>query len=294
MRTVARFCAPLATLAVAAVSQSSEAIARVGPTIRQLVEVADIEALAASPNGRELAFRVQRPSLASNSYRIDWYVADLASNTVRRVADGGAPIYTNGLIESEAPVWTADSRSFVRRALVDGKIGLWRTAADGSGSRLVVGGPANVESLAADPGGKTLSYVTGPTRAEIENAERKEYDQGILIGPRVDTLQNLYRGGWEHGRLASERLTGQWYARAGLLWRTSRVRHHVDLATLRETGSDTVSVQAPGALTKSYTPPALSARSATGAVVTVSGAGDEQYLDRAPEARGCKAVADRA
>ncbi|MES2326207.1 MAG: Atxe2 family lasso peptide isopeptidase [Pseudomonadota bacterium] len=284
MRSVRRRIAS-AALASAVASLSSVASARIGPTLRELVEVADIETLATSPDGREIAFRLQRPSVVANSYRIDWYVAEISSGRVRRVADGGAPIYTNGQIENEAPVWAPDSRSFVRRALVDQKIGLWRTAADGSGSRLVVGGPADVESLVADLGGKTFSYVTGPTRAEIEDGERKEYDEGVLIDPSIDTLQNLYRGGWEHGRLASERLTGRWYARAGLLWRASRVRHRVDLATMRELGSGAVPVQAPGALTQSYTAPPLTARAASGALVTVVGTADKQYLE-ARDAQG--------
>ncbi|MES2136944.1 MAG: hypothetical protein V4502_07795, partial [Pseudomonadota bacterium] len=279
---------PLITLALVAVG-SSEVRARVGPTIRELVEVADIESLAASPDGRKIAFRVQRASVAANSYRIDWYVGDVATGRVRRVADGGKPIYTNGLVETEAPVWSPDGGFFYRRALVDGAIGIWRTAADGSGSRLVIGGPANVESLAGDPGGQSLSYVTGPTRAQIEAAEQDEYDNGILIDPSVDTLQGLYRGGWEKGRLASERLTGQWYARAGLLWRVPRVRHRLDLMVMRELGSETITVQEPKALTQSYTPPPMTARSRTGGVVTVLGKSDEQYL-AATDSRGAKAV----
>lgn len=272
--------AALGRLAIAAaVLVAPPLSARVGPTVRELAEVADVEALAVSPDGRLIAFRVQRPSIRANSYRIDWYVSDLATGATRRVADGGAPIYTNGQIEGEVPVWSPDSRFFLRRALVDGAIGIWRTSVDGAGSSLVVGGPANVESLSADPGGKTLSYVTGPTRAEIQQAERKEYDDGILIDPSIDTLQNLYHGGWEHGRLASERLTGRWYARAGLLWGGSRVRHRFDMATMRELGSERVPVRAPGALTQNYSPPALTARSASGRVVSAAGKDDEQYLE---------------
>ena len=67
MRTPALSSIPLTAIALIAVSSSSEASARVGPTIRQLVEVADVETLAASPDGREIAFRVQRPSVAANS-----------------------------------------------------------------------------------------------------------------------------------------------------------------------------------------------------------------------------------
>lgn len=269
----------LTALASVVDSAACAAEARLGPSLRELVEVADIESLAASPDGREVAFRVQRPSVGANSYRIDWYVAELASGRVRRVADGGAPIITNGLIESEPPVWAPNGRFFLRRALIEGKIGLWRTAADGSGSHLVVGGAADVESFEADPGGTTFTYVTGPTRADIDRAERKEYDEGILIDPSIDTLQALYRGGWERGRLASQRLTGRWYARSGVLWRVPRVGHRLDRATLRELGSDAVPIEAPGALTQSYTPPALSARSAAGTVVTVSGTGSEQHLE---------------
>ena len=279
MKARFRLRTSLAALALAAVSLATGASARVGPTIHDLVEVADIETLAASPGGDKIAFRVQRPSVAANSYRIDWYVAELATGRVRRVANGGAPIVTNGLIESDVPVWSPDGRFFVRRSLVGGKIGLWRTASDGSGSRLIFGGPADVESLVSDPGGKTFSYVTGPTRASIDRAERREYDDGILIDPSIDTLQSLYRGGWERGRLSSERLTGRWYARAGLLWREPRVRHRVNRATLRQVGSEAVPVDAPGALTQAYTAPGLTARSSSGAVASVLGTGDDQRLE---------------
>ena len=63
---------------------------------------------------------------------------------------------------------------------------------------------------------------------------------GIADGS-VDLNQNLYRGGWVNGRLASQRLTGQWYSRAGLLWRVPRQRHRLDLRSFatKELGPDT-------------------------------------------------------
>ena len=99
-------------IAAVALLVAAPVAAHIGPSVRELVEVADVEALAASPDGSQLAFRVQRASLAGNSYRIDWYVIDLASSGVRHVADGGAPIYNDGAIEGEAPAWAADGRSF--------------------------------------------------------------------------------------------------------------------------------------------------------------------------------------
>ena len=68
-----------------------------------LTEIADIESLALSPDGRSVAFRVQRPSVARNTYAIEWYVADLPSGKVTPVGDGGEVIYDNGVIESDPP-----------------------------------------------------------------------------------------------------------------------------------------------------------------------------------------------
>ena len=258
---------------------ASPASARTGPTVRELVQVADIEALAVSPDGRRVAFRVQRPSVAANTYRIEWYVADIAKGQVRRVADGGAPIYTNGLIETERPVWSTDGRFIYRRALVQGRIGIWRTATDGSGSRLAIGGDADVESLSASQDGRSFTYVTGPTRAEIVAAERREYDEGILIDASIDPFQATYRGGWEHGRLASERLTGEWFSRGGLLWNAPRIKHRVDLATLRETGRETIVPPEPGRMSRAATLPDLHVDSEAGRRATVVGAGADQHLE---------------
>lgn len=266
-------------LALGAALTSPAVHARIGPSIRELVEIRDIEALSLSPDGRRLAFRVQTPSVSANTYRIDWYVAEVQAGRIRHVADGGEPIYNDGEIESDPPVWSPDSRSLYRRALVDGAIGVWRTAADGSGSSLVVGGPADVESLAAAPDGRTLSYVTGPARAEIRAAERKEYDDGILIDASIDPLETLYRGGWVGGRLASDRLKGEWYSRGGLLWRKPRTRHRLDLVTSRELGSETLAVPKIGVMATDSPTGAISARSGSGEMAKVVGAGAEQHLE---------------
>src|SRR5690606_31201942 len=121
-------------------------------------------ALAPSPDGRLVAFRVQRASIAANSHVIEWRVADLETGQTWRVADGGGPIYTEGGLEAEPPIWSPDGRFIHHRSLIDGAIGIWRTAVDGSGSSLLVGGDADVESIAPLPGGRELTFVTGPSR----------------------------------------------------------------------------------------------------------------------------------
>ena len=236
-----------------------------------LTEVADIESLALSPDGRKVAFRVQRPSIARNTYAIDWYVADLATGKVSPVGEGGEVLYDNGVIEVDAPVWASDSTSFFRRALVGDAIGIWHTAADGSGSRQVVGGDADVERIAASPDGRTLTYWTGPSRAAVEAAERAEYDDGILIDTTVDPRQGLYRPAYSHGRLRTQRLTGYWHSRDQLLWREPRARHRLELLTLR-------SVPAGEEPARSETgprpPSALETKSASGALA-IANAGSQ-------------------
>lgn len=253
-----------------------------GPTLPELVEVADIESPAPSPDGGKVAFRVQRQSILRNSYSIDWYVADLTSGRSARVGDGGAPIYNDGLVEAEPPVWSPDGRFFYHRALVDGAIGIWRTAADGSGSQLIVSGEADVESLSATPDGLSLVYVTGPSREQIARAEQHEYDDGILVNETVDIAQNPYRGGWVHGRLGSQRLVGRWYSRDGLLWRAPRTRHRLDMRSLAAT-SEPEPARPVEPLRAAADPAALTATSASGDVAIATG---EDYARNLAVRRG--------
>lgn len=221
-----------------------------GPTVAELVEVSDISSLSASPNGRAVAFRVERASIERNAYQLDWYVADLDTGEVRRIGGGGDAI--EGVPEQlavEPAVWSADGRFVFHRALVDNAIGIWRTAADGSGSRPVLVDDADVEQVVPGPGGRFLTYVQGPTREDIRRAERHEYEEGVLVDGSVELEQNLHRGGWVAGRLATQRLTGRWYSRAGLLWGAPRTRYRLDLASLETRALDRVDPAAQQPLT---------------------------------------------
>ncbi|HLT00905.1 MAG TPA: Atxe2 family lasso peptide isopeptidase [Geminicoccaceae bacterium] len=215
-----------------------------GPSISELVELADISSLSVSPSGRYLVFRVERALIDKNSYLLDWYAADLRSGEVRHLGGGGAPV--EGPAEPlavETTVWSPDERHVFHRALVDGVIGLWRTAVDGSGSRPVVVADADVEQVTANADGRSLAYVLGPSRFEIEEAERREYDDGILVDGSVDLLRNLHSGAWVNGRIATSRLVGRWTSSAGLLWREPRRRYRLELVSLTVSGPERVDRQ---------------------------------------------------
>lgn len=229
-----------AAVLVAAPSEAQPA--RIGPTIRELTEVADVEALSAAHRADRVAFRVQRGSIVDNDYKLEWYVADPSSDRTIKIGDGGAPINTEGVIESEPAVWSQDDRFIYFRALVDGVIGVWRAAVDGSGSRPVIRTDADVEHFELSKDGRTLSYVLGPSRHEIWQAERDEYDAGILVDATVDPTQTLYHGAYIRGRLATQRLIGRWVSKDGLLWDRPRRRHSLDLASGVEIASEPVPV----------------------------------------------------
>lgn len=251
------------------------------PQIAQIIEVAEISGLAASPDGRLVAFRTERARLDTNSYALSWHVADLSLDTVAEVGGGGRPIYADpGVVTSEAAFWSPDSRAIFYRALIDDAIGVWRAPADGAGARLILSGDSDVEALSMAPDGEALVVTLGPTRHEIRSAEQREYDDGILVDQTVALNQNLFRGAFINGRLASQRVTGQWFTRVGLLWDAPRRRRSLDLRTMAV--GDPVPALPAAASPILGVDPGITARSAAGDVATLfrDGAGSRLEVRR--------------
>ena len=242
------------------------------PGLADLVQVADLTGLAASPDGNLVAFRVERARLDSNDYPSDWYVSDLTTGEVRQIGPGGQAIYRDpGLAETETPVWSRDGRYLYYRALIDGIVHVWRANTQGGGARPILQPGADVRRMRLSEDGGALLIEVGASRDEIRFAERQEYDSGILVDQTVDLAQNVFRGGIVNGRNATQRLTGTWFTRDGLLWQTPVRVLRADLVTL--------------AVTQASDPPAPSAEMpifTQGEVFTqtlVSGSGDVARLE---------------
>lgn len=204
--------------------------------LADLIEVADLTGLAASPDGNFVAFRVERARLDSNDHATDWYVADLETGAVRPVGPGGSAIYRDpGTSMAETPVWAPDGRYLYYRALIDDVVQVWRADVRGGGARAILRDQADVRGISLSADGRALILELGASRDAIRFAEEQEYDSGILIDETVDLGQNVYRGALINGRQATQRLTGDWFNRDGLLWRTPLRYRSVDLATLAVT-----------------------------------------------------------
>lgn len=186
---------------------------------RRLLEVVDFGSPVISPDGSFVAFRTEQASVERNTYDSFWYVQRLnGGGSPRRVADGGPPLRdTAGVSLAADAVWSPDGRWIYYRARIDGRIDVWRAAADGSGAEPMTRDPADVRDFVLADNGRTLKYSIGASRERIVRAEQAEYDRGIRIDKTVPVGQGLFRSGNVEGRLATQRYTGVWFDRAGLL-----------------------------------------------------------------------------
>lgn len=203
------------------------------PQLEELVEVTDLSGIAASPDGALVAFRTDRASIGRNTYLLSWHLADLRTGSVRQIGAGGEPIVADpGVLVAEPPIWSPDGRWIYYRALRSGEVQIWRSAVDGSESSAVTAEDGDILSMELSRDRRGIVYRVGPPRREIEQAELEEYDAGILIDEHVELAQNLFRGAILNGRHATQRLTGQWFARGGLLWSRASHERELDFATL--------------------------------------------------------------
>ncbi len=177
---------------------------------RRLLEVADLANPVVSPDGRNVAFRLEQASVERNTYDTVWYVQDIdGKSPPRRVADGGIPLRDSAGVSSPTPaVWSPDGRWIYYRALMDGKNAVWRAAVDGSGAESVTTDSADVSDFSLSTDGKTLRYSVGATRDEVVEAEEAEYDRGIHIDDRVYIGAGLFRSSQFEGRPATQRFVG--------------------------------------------------------------------------------------
>jgi len=202
---------------------------------RRLLEVTDLSNPVISSSGRYVAFRAEQASIERNTYDTTWYVQALdGKSPPLRVADGGAPLrdYLSGIVLSSAAVWSPDGKWIYYRARLDGRVSVWRAAADGSGSRAVTSDPADVRDFALSSDGQTLKYSVGATQKEVIAAEKSEYDRGIRIDDTVFIADGLFRSSKVDGRPTTLRFLGGWFTLGPLLAKASDHWKAVDLATM--------------------------------------------------------------
>ena len=232
MLSLLKVILPVFTLLVLAGSAQAQSLSP-----KRLLELVDPSRPVVSPDGRMVAFRVEQASVERNTYDSAWYVQAMnEGSTPTRVANGGLPLRDSA--GQSLPVdaaWSPDGRWIYYRALIDGRIDVWRAASDGSGTQPMTSDVADVRAFMLDADGATLTYSVGATREAVAMAEQAEYDRGIRIDASVPLGQPLFRSGNVEGRLATQRYGAAWFDRAALLSDIPDQWRVIDLATLLST-----------------------------------------------------------
>lgn len=209
--------------------------AHAGPTLRELVEIADLDSLSISPDGKSVVFRIVRPSVDRNIVALDWFILHLESGRMHApnpLSGGGDAVFNDvGVLTTERPVWSPDSRWIYFRKARDGAVQVWRASRDGRTQEQVTNLAADVDRFRIVNNGAMLIAEHGPDRSATNRAERDAYLSGVLFDGSIDPGQALFLGGSINGRPATQRLHGDWFDRWGLLDGEARQFTSINLVT---------------------------------------------------------------
>ncbi|KZC21246.1 MULTISPECIES: Atxe2 family lasso peptide isopeptidase [Rhodanobacter] len=229
----AHWFSALASVLLSMVVVGSSHAERISP--RRLLGVTDLGNPVISPDGRYVAFRTERASIERNTYDTAWYVQAMdGKSPPLRVANGGVPLreYNSGLALPSPATWSPDGKWVYYRARLDGRVSVWRAAADGSGAREVTSDPADVRDFTLSSDSQTLKYSVGATRKAVGNAEESEYDRGPRIDDTMNIAAGLFRSSKVDGRPTTQRFVGPWFSMGPLLAKAPDRWKAIDLTTM--------------------------------------------------------------
>ena len=155
---------------------------------------------AVSPDGRRVAYIINRADLATNSYCRALVVSRLGSAGPPQLLDRGGELIRimdiqrgfylpSGATRTILPAWSPDGRSIAYLRRDDGVTQAWVAKADGSGAKAVSRSRVDVEAVAWSQDGTRLLYGTrrgaATAQAEVEREGRSGWLYDRRISPEI-------------------------------------------------------------------------------------------------------------
>jgi dipeptidyl aminopeptidase/acylaminoacyl peptidase len=158
--------------------------------------------LGISPNGKQVAFVLNRAAPASNSYCRALVVIDLNGPANPRILDQGGELITsivtirgirsdNGFPALVTPVWSPDGRwiSWLRRD--NGLTQVWRARANGTRGEAVTRSATDITDVAWNEDGSRILFLTQPDLEAVRQKIAVEGESGWLYDDRFVPTDGL-------------------------------------------------------------------------------------------------------
>ncbi len=176
-------------------------------TTRSLLSLGDIGGaqgvLSVSPNGRLVAFQIQKADFGADTYRSDWYVSPIVRDARPLwVGSGGDLILAaapfgrlNGARADIRPQWAPDGQwvAYLRR---DGdQVQVWRSSVDGRLQEQLTHNAANVVDFIWQPDSRAIYFRVGRSREAMARQDHDEGERGYLLDDRfmpIDSTKPLW------------------------------------------------------------------------------------------------------
>lgn len=151
--------------------------------------------LAISPDGKQIAFTINRADPESNSYCRALVVSDIRAGAEPRVIDRGGELITvtdvrRGLIEPGGfpelivPVWSPGGQWIAYLKRKGGITQVWRVRADGTAAHAVTHSAVDVEAIAWSADSHRIVYASRPGRLAAERRIENEGRTGFHYDDR--------------------------------------------------------------------------------------------------------------
>lgn len=145
-----------------------------------------------SPDGRFIAFQLQRADFENRTYAADWFVVQTkAGASPRHVGSGGDPIlnfasqgYSIGVRSEVKAKWSPDGLWIAYPRKDAGAVQLWRSRADGSQQTQLTHNPADVIDFDWAADGHSVYFEAGRDRNRMRTDDQAEADRGYLLDDR--------------------------------------------------------------------------------------------------------------